>query len=181
MRRRKKTPMQGNLMDTISSTDTVLILGVGNTLLTDEGFGMRAVAWLRDRYDWPANVTLQEGGTQGLMLMTAIQECSVLIVLDVVLGGQEPGTIYLLENEDLRKSLSFRDSMHQTDLVDTLATCELIGCRPRTIAFGLEPYDFRTMHPEISPQAEARLPEFCRKVVAELARRGLHATEKVAH
>ena len=71
--------------------------------------------------------------------------------------------------------------MHQTDLVDTLATCELIGCRPRTIAFGLEPYDFRTMHPEISPQAEARLPEFCRKVVAELARRGLHATEKAAH
>ncbi len=168
-------------MDAISSTDTVLILGVGNTLLTDEGFGMRAVAWLRDQYDWPANVTLQEGGTQGLMLMTAIQECSVLIVLDVVLGGQEPGTIYLLENEDLRKSLSFRDSMHQTDLVDTLATCELIGCRPRTIAFGLEPYDFRTMHPEISPQAEARLPEFCRKVVAELARRGLHATEKAAH
>ena len=168
-------------METISSTDTVLILGVGNTLLTDVGFGMRAVAWLRDQYDWPANVTLQEGGTQGLMLMTAIQECSVLIVLDVVLGGQEPGTIYLLENDDLRKSLSFRDSMHQTDLVDTLATCELIGCRPQTIAFGLEPYDFRTMHPEISPQAEARLPEFCRKVVAELARRGLHATEKATH
>ena len=165
-------------MDAISSTDTVLILGVGNTLLTDEGFGMRAVAWLRDHYTWPDNVELQEGGTQGLMLMSAIQECSVLIVLDVVLGGREPGTIYFLENDDLRKSLSFRDSMHQTDLVDTLAACELIGCRPRTIAFGLEPYDFHTMHPEISPQAEARLPEFCRKVVTELARYGLQAVEK---
>ena len=99
-------------MDAISSTDTVLILGVGNTLLTDEGFGMRAVACLRDQYDWPANVTLQEGGTQGLMLMTAIQECSVLIVLDVVLGGQEPGTIYLLENDDLRKSRHIQSIVH---------------------------------------------------------------------
>ncbi len=162
-------------MDAIASTDAVLILGVGNTLLTDEGFGMRAVAYLKERYSWPANVDLQEGGTQGLMLMPALQECSVLIVLDVVLGGGEPGSVYLLENEDLRKSLSFRDSMHQTDLVDTLATCELVGCRPKTVVFGFEPFDFRTMHPEISPQAEALLPKFCRKVVEELARHGLRA------
>ena len=165
-------------MDAISSTDTVLILGVGNTLLTDEGFGMRAVACLRDQYDWPANVTLQEGGTQGLMLMTAIQECSVLIVLDVVLGGQEPGTIYLLENDDLRKSLSFRDSMHQTDLLDTLATCELAGHRPEALAFGLQPFDYHSMTMQLSPQAEAMLPTFCRKVVDELQRRGIRA---VAH
>jgi hydrogenase maturation protease len=151
----------------------ILILGVGNILLTDEGFGVRAVEYLQANYTWPACIRLLDGGTQGLMLMPEIQDCDLLIVLDIVLGGEAPGTVYLLEGEDLRKSLSFRDSMHQTDLLDTLITCELVGHKPDALVIGMEPFDCRTMGVELTPQAQARLPEFCRKTMDELARRGI--------
>ena len=156
----------------------ILILGVGNILLTDEGFGVRAVDYLEAHYRWPVHVRLMDGGTQGLMLMPELQECDFLVVLDVVLGPEAPGTVYLLEGEDLRKSLSFRDSMHQTDLLDTLVTCDLAGHRPEAIVIGLQPFDYKTMHVGLSPQAEALLPEFCRKAVAEMARRGIVAEPK---
>ena len=103
----------------------VLIMGVGNILLRDEGFGVAAVNHLEKNYYWPENVRLQEGATQGLLLMSELEECDLLVVLDVVLGGKEPGTVYLLENEDLSRSLSFQGSMHQTDLLQTLQVCEL--------------------------------------------------------
>ena len=153
----------------------ILILGVGNILLTDEGFGVRAVESLETHYRWPERVRLMDGGTQGLMLMPELLECDFLVVLDVVLGPEAPGTVYLLEGEDLRKSLSFRDSMHQTDLLDTLITCHLAGHRPEAVVIGLQPFDYKTMQVGLSPQAQALLPEFCRKAVEEMARRGIVA------
>ncbi|MDO5483352.1 MAG: HyaD/HybD family hydrogenase maturation endopeptidase [Desulfovibrionaceae bacterium] len=156
----------------------ILILGVGNILLTDEGFGVRAVEYLQEHYDWPANVRLMDGGTQGLMLMAELQECDLVVVLDVVLGPEAPGTVYLLEGEDLRKSLSFRDSMHQTDLVDTLISCELAGHRPEAVVIGLHPFDYKNMSDRLSPQAQELLPEFCRKAVAHLATRGITASQR---
>lgn len=156
----------------------VLIMGVGNILLRDEGFGVAAVNYLEKAYHWPENVRLQEGATHGLLLMSELEECDLLVVLDVVLGGKEPGTVYLLENEDLSRSLSFQDSMHQTDLLQTLQVCELAGCRPQCLAFGLQPFDWRTMQVGLSPEAEAMLPVFAEKVVAELARCGIVARRK---
>ena len=136
----------------------VLIMGVGNILLRDEGFGVAAVNHLEKNYDWPENVRLQEGATQGLLLMSELEECDLLVVLDVVLGGKEPGTVYLLENEDLSRSLSFQGSMHQTDLLQTLQVCELAGCRPQCLAFGLQPFDWRTMQVGLSPEVSSRYP-----------------------
>ena len=167
-------------MSESASAPRVLILGVGNILLRDEGFGVAAVQYLADSYQWPDNVRLQEGATQGLLLMSELEDCDLLVVLDVVLGGKEPGTVYLLENEDLSRSLSFQGSMHQTDLLQTLQVCELAGCRPQCLAFGLQPFDWRTMQVGLSPQAEAMLPVFAEKVVAELARRGIVARHKAA-
>jgi len=151
----------------------VLIMGVGNILLTDEGFGVRAVEYLQANYTWPENVRLEDGGTQGLMLMTELMDCDTLVVLDVVLGPEKPGTVYMLEGEDLRKSLSFRDSMHQTDLLDTLVTCSMAGHEVQAVVFGLQPFDYHTMQMELTPQAQALLPEFCTKVVAALEQRGI--------
>ena len=157
------------------SEQRVVVMGLGNLLWADEGFGVRAVEYLETHYRWPERVRLMDGGTQGLMLMPELLECDFLVVLDVVLGPEAPGTFYLLEGEDLRKSLSFRDSMHQTDLLDTLITCHLAGHRPEAVVIGLQPFDYKTMQVGLSPQAQALLPEFCRKAVEEMARRGIVA------
>lgn len=151
----------------------VLILGVGNILLTDEGFGVRAVEYLQAHFDWPENVRLMDGGTQGLMLMTELLDCDLLIVLDVILGPEKPGTVYLLEGEDLRKSVGFRDSIHQLDLVDTLVTCRMAGHDVEALVFGVQPYDYHTMNPALTPELQEMLPSFCRKVVNALQERGV--------
>ena len=113
--------------------------------------------------------------TLGIRLMDAIMGCDLLIVVDAVLGGGEPGTLYRLEGEGLRESMSFRDSMHQTDLVDTLIYCDLAGHRPDAVVIGMEPADYHTMEIGLTPVCQARLPDLAGKVVEELRARGVIA------
>jgi len=156
----------------------ILILGVGNILYTDEGVGVRAVERLLETYDFSDNVTLMDGGNLGMRLMQPLMDADYCIVLDAVLGGDVPGTVYRLTGEDLRKSLAFKDSMHQSDLVDTLIYCELIGKRPDTVVIGIEPFDFKTMGIELSPTIADRLPVMCDIALNELAQAGGVATPK---
>lgn len=156
--------------------EKILVLGVGNILFTDEGTGVRAVELAQRRYVFPDNVTVLDGGTLGMGLMDALLSCDVVFVLDAVLGGGEPGTLYRLSGDDLRKSVSFRDSMHQTDLVDTLIYCDLMGHRPEAVVIGLEPVDYQTMGMELSPLAAERLPLLVDMLVQELKARGVELT-----
>ena len=74
-----------------------------------------------------------------------------------------------------RESMSFRDSMHQTDLVDTLIYCDLAGHRPDAVVIGMEPADYHTMEIGLTPVCQARLPDLAGKVVEELRARGVIA------
>ena len=155
--------------------EQVLVLGVGNILFSDEGIGVRTVEHLQRCAVLPENVTLRDGGTLGIRLMDAIMGSDLLIVVDAVLGGGEPGTLYRLEGEGLRESMSFRDSMHQTDLVDTLIYCDLAGHRPDAVVIGMEPADYHTMAMALTPHCQERLPELAEKVLDELRSRGVIA------
>ena len=154
------------------TTHKILLLGVGNILYSDEGLGVHALRILAKEYNFPDNVTLLDGGTMGKMLMHAIVECDLLIVMDAVLGGQAPGTLYRLEGEGLRKSLGFHDSQHQVDLVDTLISCELVGNRPDAVVIGMEPEDWKTLHTELTDCCREKLPAFIQHVLAELEAAG---------
>ncbi|MEA4855457.1 MAG: HyaD/HybD family hydrogenase maturation endopeptidase [Solidesulfovibrio sp.] len=160
------------------SARKILILGVGNILYTDEGVGVRAVERLLETFDFSDNVTLMDGGNLGMRLMQPLMESDYCIVLDAVLGGDAPGTIYRFTGEDLRKSLAFKDSMHQSDLVDTLIYCELVGKRPETVVIGMEPFDFKTMAVELSPTVADRLPAMLDVALKELAEAGGTASAK---
>ena len=96
----------------------ILVLGVGNILLRDEGVGVRVVERLQADYSFSPNVSLLDGGTLGIKLMEAISSSDVLIVVDAVLNGHPPGTFYRLTGEEVRKSVAFKYSLHQTDLLE---------------------------------------------------------------
>jgi len=160
------------------SQNRILVLGVGNILFTDEGIGVRAVEEIERLYDVSDNVTLMDGGTLGTRLMDPILNCDFLIVIDAVLGDGEPGSIYRLTGDDLRKSLAFKDSMHQTDLVDTLIMCEIVGTRPEAIIVGMEPFDYHTMALELSPVAKNRQEPLMGFVLDEIAKAGGSFTKK---
>ncbi|MBD5642135.1 MAG: hydrogenase maturation protease [Desulfovibrio sp.] len=156
----------------------ILILGVGNTLLGDEGFGVHAVRYLERHFDWPANVRLVDGGTLGLLLLAELMECDLAIILDVALGGHAPGTFYQLDAADLNPALSIRQSMHQTSLGDTLISCELAGHKPEALIYAMEPFDIQNARACLTRQAEKKLPQFCARVVAELGKAGITAKKK---
>lgn len=150
----------------------ILVLGVGNILFTDEGIGVRIVQELEKRYEFSENVRLLDGGTLGMKLMDYITRCDKLIIIDVVLGDGKPGSIYRLVGDDLRKSLSFKNSLHQTDLTDTLIYCELIGHRPDTVVIGIEPKNMNDVSLEVSPEIEKAIPLLIEKVLAEITAAG---------
>ena len=151
----------------------ILVLGVGNILFTDEGTGVRLVEKLQAEYEFPENVTLMDGGKLGSRLMGPIMEADALIVADAVLAGKEPGTVVRLTGDGLRKSLAFKDSLHQSDLVDTLIYCDLAGHKPAdVVVIGMEPFDYQTMSVELSPVVAGRLTKMAGAVLDEISRAG---------
>ena len=146
----------------------ILVLGVGNLICRDEGLGVHVIKELLDEYEFPSSVELMDGGTLGINLMGKLTSCDILVVVDAVLGGHEPGSIYHLINNDLRKSKAFRDSMHQTDLVDTLMLCELAGKKPDCVVIGMEPQNWQDLGSELSPKIRERLPLLKAMVIEEL-------------
>ena len=150
----------------------ILILGVGNILFTDEGVGVRVVEYLMENYEFSENVELMDGGTLGMRLMGPIMDVDRLVVVDAVHGGDEPGTMYRLTDDDMRKSLAFKGSMHDVDLVETLLQCDLAGHRPEAVVIGVEPYDLSTMGIEVSPQVKEKMPYMATFVLDEIARLG---------
>jgi hydrogenase maturation protease len=156
----------------------ILVLGVGNILFTDEGVGVRVIEHLERTYEFSGNVTLYDGGTLGMRLMQPILECERLIVVDAVLGDGPPGTLYRLTGDGLRQSLAFKNSLHQTDLVDTLIYCELAGNRPDALVIGIEPQDFRSMSVSLSPVLAGCMERIVSAVVDEITAAGGNAVRK---
>ena len=159
----------------------ILILGVGNVLFTDEGFGVRVAEELEQRYTFSPNVTVLDGGTLGLRLMGPIMEADHLIIVDIVLNEGKPGDVFRLLGENLSKACAFTNSMHQTDLLDTLSRCSLIGNVPdEVILFGVEPVNYKDMSAALSPELEAKLPEVMDMVLKEVEKAGGSYTPRTA-
>lgn len=119
----------------------VLILGIGNILWADEGFGVRCVEEINNRFKFPENVKVMDGGTQGIYLVQHVQKADILVVFDAIDYGLEPGTLKTIYNDDVPKFMGAKQmSLHQTGFQEVLAMAEftgnyptdllLIGCQP---------------------------------------------------
>ncbi|CCH48643.1 HyaD/HybD family hydrogenase maturation endopeptidase [Pseudodesulfovibrio piezophilus] len=151
----------------------ILILGVGNILYTDEGFGVRVAEELDQKYQFSPNVEILDGGTLGLRLMGPIMDADYLIIIDIVLNEGAPGDMFRLLGNDLQKACAFKNSMHQTDLLDTLAQCSLMGKVPDdVILYGIEPVNYKDMSAALTPELEARIPEVMETVLKEVEKAG---------
>lgn len=121
--------------------EKVLVMGIGNVLWADEGFGVRCIEHLAENWSLPEGVTLLDGGTQGLYLLPFLEHAEVLIVFDAVDYGMEPGEMKIVEGEDVPSFLGAKKmSLHQTGFQDVIATAELMDQRPETlILIGCQP------------------------------------------
>lgn len=158
----------------------ILVLGIGNILWADEGFGVRVVQALQQEYRFPPGVSLVDGGTQGLALMPYVQAAEVLLVIDAVDFSLAPGTLVRLHDGEVPAYLGAKKmSLHQTSFQDVLALCQLLGESPRRIAlFGVQPEILEDYGGSLSPVVKAQMRPAMEAVLAYLAGLGVHAVAK---
>lgn len=145
----------------------VLILGVGNLLLGDDGFGVHLINSLADT-PFPPNVQLLEAGTVSHQLIPLLREINHLIVIDVVEAGDAPGSIFRFSPEDMRFPAEQMVSLHQISLIDVLRMAELTGGKPETVIIGVQPKDVSSWSLELSDEVRAVIPKVKDLILGEL-------------
>ncbi len=137
----------------------LLVLGVGNILLMDEGVGVHAIEELR-KEEWPENVHMVDGGTFTQDLFHVLEGYDGLLVLDIVHADKEPGTVMTFEEEDLIQNDDQRLSLHDIDLIDSLHMAEMVGKRPKMRVIGMEPKSYTDWSLEMTPEIKKSFPHF---------------------
>jgi hydrogenase maturation protease len=153
----------------------VVVIGLGNPLMGDDGLGLAVLDELRSGYALPAGVELVDGGTWGMNLLPVIEDADELILIDAIDAGQPPGAFVRLERDRLPRYLATKISPHQVDLRDVLGLAELRGTLPPdTVALGLQPesIEFRN---SLSDVLRCRVDALAKAVIAELAQRNYKA------
>ncbi|MCP4076588.1 MAG: HyaD/HybD family hydrogenase maturation endopeptidase [Gammaproteobacteria bacterium] len=155
------------------ASKNILIIGMGNVLMQDEGVGVRAVEELENRYIIPGEVTVIDGGTTGMGLYEPIRNCDQLIVADAINTGDAYGTLVRIANDDVPAFFQTKLSNHQLGLSDLLALLTLKAEVPRHVAIiGMVPHSLENKL-GLTTEAEAGLDAMVKKLVNELADLGV--------
>lgn len=155
------------------SSPQILVLGIGNKLLTDEGFGVHVVDHLLARYTFADNVSVVDGGVMGMGLLGIMSEADDLVVVDIIRNNGAPGTLYRIVQEDIPKRVRAKNSMHQMDFLETMTVLETgLDRVPRTVILGAEPEDYHSCSLEMTSLLAGRVEEMAALVLRELDRLG---------
>jgi hydrogenase maturation protease len=163
---------------TTSNTKHIMVLGVGNLLFTDEGVGIHAIETLLERYEFPENVSIEDGGVLGMNLLGIISEADQLIVVDAIKNGGEPGALHRLAGDEIPKRILAKNSLHQVDLLEALTLCQALDKVPETVIVGVEPEDIETLCLELTPPVQEKMDDLIAMVLRELDRLGADYHEK---
>lgn len=159
----------------------VVVLGVGNVLMSDEGVGVHAVTALSDGYDFPDSVEIIDGGTSGMDCLDRIADADLLLIADCMRSkDKSPGTITRLADDQINAWFNTKISPHQVGLSDVLAACSFHGMSPRRVVLiGVQPASFDTSM-ELTPAIAAVMPQLLTMLLDELAAMGITPTPKAA-
>lgn len=150
------------------------VLGVGNILWADEGFGVRCVETLERDFAPDHRVTLVDGGTRGLALLEPLAAARRLVLFDAVAFGGVPGELKIVRDREVPRFLDHKAlSLHQTGLQEILALAELQGCLPaELVCIGVEPTTLEDYGGGLSAAVARQIEPAVALAVAELRRWG---------
>lgn len=151
----------------------VVVLGVGNLILADEGVGVRVIEALQRDYRMPDGVTVIDGGTSGMELLEDLSHLDLLLVVDAVAAGQPPATLVTLRNGEVPAFFRRNLSPHAIGLSDVLASLEFMEAAPQeAVVIGVQPVSME-LSTELTPRIAALVPTLVGQVVDELRAHGL--------
>ncbi len=145
----------------------VLVLGVGNILLGDEGIGVHIIREL-EKEKLSDNVELMDAGTALFSIVHLLKKRKKVIVIDAAKGGEEPGTIYRILPSQIKNEHNKILSMHEIGLRECLTTLEQEGVSRDIVIIGIEP-DLIDWGIQLSPRLQQKLPEIIRAVLSEIS------------
>ena len=158
--------------------NSIVVLGVGNILLTDEGLGVHVVKELKENYNFTPEISLIDGGTMGMELLTYMRGMKRILLIDAINGGEAPGTVYEFPHRELEQYFTEHISVHEVGMQDILRIRAIqenpledaivIGVEPESLEIGFEP----------SAPVQAVLPEVKERVLRVLLNWGVQVEPK---
>ena len=167
-----------NALDTLDCE--VLVLGIGNLLWADEGFGVRCVEQLAAEWELPPGITVMDGGTQGLYLLPYVQAARRLIVFDAIDYGLEPGTMKRVEGDEVPRFMGAKKmSLHQTGFQEVISAADLTGQLPESLLLiGVQPEELEDYGGSLRPAVKARLGDAVAMAIAQLLEWGFEPRQR---
>lgn len=158
----------------------ILVLGIGNLLWADEGFGVRCVEALNAGWRFGANVTVMDGGTQGLYLLPYVQEADCLLVFDAVDYGDTPGDLREVVGDQVPRFMGAKKmSLHQTGFQEVLMAAELTGKLPaELVLIGVQPEELEDYGGSLRDVVKAQMAPALDLALAWLGRWGATASRR---
>ena len=164
--------------DDVLFQSDVTVLGVGNVILRDEGFGVRVAEYLDAHYDFPENVQIVDGGTLGIELTQFVTGTKKLLVIDSINGHAAPGTRFAIRDDDVLAHFQDKISAHEVGIQDVLALLEVTGHKiPTVTVLGVQPYNLEA-GVELSEEMRKLVPEVAAEALDELKTWGIEMTAK---
>jgi hydrogenase maturation protease len=150
------------------STERILVMGVGNPLMRDDGIGPRVVEMLLAGYEFPQNVEIVDAGTMSYMILDLFREIDRLIIIDAVREtGHPAGTVMKMTPEEIAPNQQ-PHSMHDIALIDILQAADLMGSAPQAVCVAVQIEAIEDWVLELSAPVEAALPIAVAAVLDEL-------------
>lgn len=147
---------------------SILVLGLGNLVMTDDALGSRTAEELQKRYRFPEQVTVLDGGTLGLDLLPRLEGIDKLLVIDALQMGASAGEVFRLEGEEVPRAFANKLSVHQMGLQDLLAVAELLGHLPAQLVVWGAQAESIEMCMEMSPEVMVAMEQVIAGIIREL-------------
>ncbi len=165
---------------TLQKEPRTLVLGIGNVLWADEGFGVRAADTLHRYWDLPDNVAVKDGGTQGIYLLDNVQQADILVIFDAIDYGLEPATLRLIEGDAVPNYLGAKKvSLHQTGFQEVLAMAQMLGKYPSELLLvGVQPVQIEDFGGSLHTSVRAQIEPAIAAALDWLRARGIEAVRR---
>ena len=157
----------------------IVLLGVGNILLTDEGLGVHVVKDIKESFTFTPAITIIDGGTMGMELLTYMRGMKKILLVDAISGGEPAGTVYEFPHKELEQYFTEHISVHEVGMQDILRIraiqeepledAVVIGVEPESLEIGFDP----------SEVVQRALPEVKDRVLNVLRQWGVQVEPKL--
>lgn len=150
--------------------NSIAIVGLGNILLGDEGFGVHLINDLKAKYTFSSNVKILDGGTVGFLLIEHFLENEYLIFIDAIRANEAPGSIYKFNIKELPPNITFVSSIHEIGLGDIIGHVSLMGIERETVIIGIEPLSVcpNDLTTTLTPLMKEKMPKVEQLVLEQI-------------